>query len=829
MYIFYTDFNNSDIYTHTTIKRRNFMKFKRILSLALILAMVFTLAACNKGKKEPQGSEKVPDAVWKSGEIAAPGDKFTAPKVESSEGAPIIAQISKQVDPGSSFTVTGEGFKTDGFKAHLYAQSTAKNGKVYDPQFTVVDDNTVMITVDKSLPYGVYSVYLENSKGKSKAALINRPKIWWIGLTNVNAGDELSVYGENLTTENKNDAFVYIVADDGKYTPTEITYADPYKITFKIPKGLEDGKEYTVKTHSGHGGEEGFAAAEQKLKFYEKKINPFDGEMLDVTKFGVDPKSDGDDSEAIAAAVEAASYGDTLYFPEGIYRVENTVRIDKDLKISGPGKDKVTFVMGNVGKGGIFNVNASRFEIERVGFWDVRKTEFTCAFIVYRGDEADYGSPVLNVHNCRFIKHTEHDFLSGQKAIDVSSACGIVIKNNQIEGTGLGLFNKTEKVFIIGNEVAGTYYCGKFYGQTSIVLWTTSKLDSCYNNFYAKGKRDAEVGKMGYGDYTAGRMYGIQQYCKDLYIANSTAKNTGLPADNAGEQIMLENINSLYDGLVKEGSKNSITLPDNINLAVGAGTIVTIVGGKGITQWAYVKSQKGRTLTLDHDLAIAPDSTSRVFISRCMDNVAIYKNTFDCFTNYGEAATATCGIQLYANVHNLFATHNIMRNMAYGVCITSFYKYKEGQTEQQRCGIFWSHIDNNIISDVNIGVRYVVETYSGAKYGNHPEALGFGVTVKNNKISEIKDFIVKNKKTLGGAGILIGTCNYEYIGWAETAKWDGKCIYAPLIEGNEFSTCDLANVMLYKNQSGVVLIGNKVDNGELCTIDAKGNAPAVVK
>ena len=107
--------------------------------------------------------------------------------------------------------------------------------------------------------------------------------------------------------------------------------------------------------------------------------------------------------------------------------------------------------------------------------------------------------------------------------------------------------------------------------------------------------------------------------------------------------------------------------------------------------------------------------------------------------------------------------------------------------------------------------------------------MGFGVTVKNNKISEIKDFIVKNKKTLGGAGILIGTCNYEYIGWAETAKWDGKCIYAPLIEGNEFSTCDLANVMLYKNQSGVVLIGNKVDKGDLYTVDAKGNAPAAVK
>lgn len=805
------------------------MRLKRILSLILTLALIFALCACG-GKGGGKTSGKIVTADWKSGKITAPGDKFDVPDIKNSAGAPVIAQITKQVDPGSSFTITGEGFTTDGFKAYLYAQSTAKDGKLYEPQFTVADDNTVMITVDKGIPYGIYSVHLENSKGKSKAALINCPKIWWTGMTAVNAGDEFSVFGENLTTDNGSNAFVYIVADDGKYTTTEITYADPHKITFKVPEGLKDGKEYTVKIHNGHGGEEGFAVADEKLKFFKDKIITYDGETLDVTKFGADPSSDnGDDSAAIKEAITGAAEGDTLYFPEGVYHINSTIEINKNLKISGAGKDKVTFVMGDLGNKGIFYANGYSVEFERVGFWDVRTTPFTSAFINYYGDENPHDTPTLNVHNCRFIRNTEHEHLSGQKAINVQKAYSVIITKNQIEGTGLAWANNVEKLFITDNYVAGTYYCGKFYGQTSIVLWNVTKLDSNNNHFYAKGKKDAEVGKMGYGDYTAGRMYGIQQYCHNLYIANSTTKNTGLPADNAGEQIMLENINSLYDGMIKEGTENSITLPDDINLGVSAGSIVTVVGGKGITQWGYVTSQKGRTLTLDHDLAIVPDSTSRVFISRCMDNVAIYNNSFDCFTNYGEAATATCGIQLYANVHNLFATRNTMKNMASGVCITSFYKYKEGEQTQQRCGIFWSQVDNNTISDVNIGVRYVVETYSGTKYGNHPEALGFGVTVKNNKISNIKDFIVKNKQTLGGAGILIGTPNYEYIGWAETAKWDGKCIYAPLIEGNNFSDCERANIMLYKNQSGAVLIGNTTDNGEICTIDKKGNAPAAVK
>lgn len=806
---------------------------KKILSLILAFSLIFALCACGEDKDESKSKNegtKVPNAAWKSGEIPAPGDSFSSPEIENTTGAPVIAQITKQVDPGNSFTVSGEGFKSEGFKAYLYSQSTKENGKMAEAEFTVVDDNVVMITVDKATPYGIYSVHLENSKGKSRAHLINAPKIWWTGMTEVNAGDEFSVFGENLTTENKDSAYAYIIAEDGKYTEAKVTYADPYKISFTVPDGLKDGESYTVKIHNGHGGDAGFATADQKLVYKKDKINPFSGKVIDVTEFGVKPDADnGDDSAAIQEAITAAKDGDTLYFPEGVYHINTTIDLNKNLKISGAGKDKVTFVMGDLGNKGLFYINGYTVEFERVGFWDVRTTPFTSPFINYYGDESYHGAPCLNVHNCRFIRNTEHEHLSGQKAINIQKANTVVVTKNQVEGTGIAWANNVEKFFIDNNYVAGTYYCGKFYGQTSIVLWNVNKLDSNNNFFYAKGKKDAEVGAMGYGDHTAGRMYGIQQYCHNLYIANSTAKNTGLPADNAGEQIMLENINSMYDGLIKEGTTNSITLPDNINLGVSAGTIVNIVGGKGITQWAYVTSQKGRTLTLDHDLAIAPDSTSRVFISRCMDNVAIYNNTFDCFTNYGEAATATCGIQLYANVHNLFATHNTMRNMAYGVCITSFYKYKEGQIEQQRCGTFWSQIDNNIMSDVNIGVRYIIETYSGAKYGNHPDALSFGVTLKNNKFSNIKDFIVKNKQTLGGAGILVGTCNYEYIGWGETAKWDGKCIYAPLIEGNEFSTCDLANVMLYKNQSSAVLIGNKVDNGELCTIDKKGNAPAAVK
>lgn len=805
---------------------------KRLLSIVIAFSLLFTLCACAGKNGSDKASDGTADSGWKDGKLSAPGDVFEAPEIKSASGAPVIAQINKQVDPGSSFTVTGEGFTSAGLKAYLYSQSTADNGRSNEAELTVVDDNTAMITVDSSLDYGIYSVHLQNSAGKSNSVIINCPKIWWTDITTANEGDIFSVYGENLTTDNGNSAYAYLVAEDGRYKSVEITYADPYKISFKVPSGLKDGKEYTIKVHNGHGGDSGFATADEKLIFQEEEINAFNGEVIDVTEYGADPANDnGDDSAAISDAVAAAADGDTLYFPAGVYLMDSAVTIDKNLKISGEGKDKVTFVMGDIASGGMFKINGYVSEFERVGFWDVRTTEFTANFIKYDGDGSVGNTPNLNVHNCRFVQHTDSHLLSGTKSINISKAGSILIQNNQFEGTGILLSHNVEKLFINNNVHAGTFYCGQFYGQTSIVLWNTSGLDSSYNEFYAKGTKDHEVGEMGSGDYTSGRMFGIQQHCRNLYIANSTTKNTGLPGDNAGEQIMLENVSTVYDGLIASATENTVTLPEGLNLQVSSGSIVTVVEGKGVTQWAYVTGQTGNILTLDHDLAITPDSTSRVYISYCMDNVAIYKNSFNCFTNYGVNATATCGIQIYSNAHNLFATHNTMQNMAYGVCITSFYKYKEGSIGQQRCGAFWSQIDNNTISDVNIGIRYVVETYTGTKYGNHPGCTSFGVTVKNNQISNIYDFIVKNKQSLGGAGVLMGTPNYEYIGWSETCTWNGKCIYGALIENNTISNCEKANIMLYKHQSGTALIGNEAKDSiaDVYTVDSKGNAPAAVK
>lgn len=149
-----------------------------------------------------------------------------------------------------------------------------------------VDDNTMIVTVDASLKYGIYGIYVKNANGTSNLAYVNRPLVWWVGMTAVNAGDEFSLYGENLTTGNGSSTNAYLVNDEGGWRKLEVSFADPYKVTVKIPTGLADGKKYTVRLHNGHGGQQGWADATETITYYAARVNAFSGKTLNVTAYG---------------------------------------------------------------------------------------------------------------------------------------------------------------------------------------------------------------------------------------------------------------------------------------------------------------------------------------------------------------------------------------------------------------------------------------------------------------------------------------------------------------------------------------------------------------
>ncbi len=798
-------------------------KIIKLVSLIIALNIVLTLVGCSSSS----ANKKIDDTKWHDEELTAPGDVFVKPDIKTAEGAPIIGELSSQVNPGNSITVTGEGFT--GAKAYVYSQSSKDNGKASEAQVSFIDDSNIVVTVDSSIEYGAYGIYLENENGKSNLEIVNKPKIWWIGLTTLSAGDDINVYGENLTTDNAegtDKVYGYLLSKDGKYRELSVKYADPYKVTFTMPDGLTDGEVYEIKLHNGHGGDDCFAAAPEKVKFSKDKVNSFNGKKIDVTDYGADPADNGnDDTAAVQKAVASASDGDIIYFPEGVYLLNGSVEVNASLSFLGDGAKSI-IINGRSSSGeddASFAVYSGPCEFNKLTFRDVRKGKFANAFISALNMTENNGAYSLFVHNCKFIQYSS---TRSEVATIIAENCnGIVISNNYFEATKLLWSNKSSKVFEIGNTYYGNCYTGPYYGQNANVIWKTDKFDGSGNKFYGKDILNDDSGNLATkDDSTGGRTFALQQFDRNVYIAKNTMQRTGLPNDNAGEQIMLEDVQNVYNDKIEAADKNTITISKNISLA--SDYQVAIVSGKGVGQVRYIKAVKNKTITLDKEWNIIPDSTSRISISASFHNLAIYNNTFDCFNNYAEQATATCAVQIYGNTFNCFITKNTMKNMAYGVCVTSHYIYSKNEQRKQNV-VYWTYIDDNDISNVGVGIWHILAALrvSDAETGGDiPMYTSLGVAERNNNFSNITDFAQSSGKNgKGGVGILLGTRAMSGYEIANT-DWAGSWEYGTLIEKNSFKDCAFANVLLCKNQGGTIMISNDAVNGTPYTIE-DGSAP----
>lgn len=780
----------------------------------------------DNGGSNSNSSETIETIKWESGTLTAPGGEYNLPDVKQTSNGPVIAEATKQVNPGSSITVTGSGFSAANTKAYYYAKSGDQAGRVYEAQACIVDDTQMEVTIDSSVNCGAYGVYIKSSSGTSAIRMVNVAKIWWSDLTDVNAGDEFSVYGENLTDENKN-SNVYLLNQKGNYYKMKVTFADPYKVTVQIPDGLSDGNEYTIRLHNGYGGENGWTESDEKIVFKKSKINEWTGKTIDVTSCGAKPSdASNDDSAAVQKAIDSADNWDTIYFPAGTYLFKSEITSDKILNFKGAGADKTKIVVGgNVSAEALININAGPTEFSGFGFEDVRTKQFANNMIQYKGDGYVSGSFNLYIHDCKFLQSTRPAARSWKAPITVRGAACAVIENNFFETTALCFSSSVSKLFVRNNEVCGVCYCGTYYNQNCLLIWNTDRIDASNNRFYGKDIITDPDGTLSLNDFTVGRTFALQQNNSNVYISHNKMERVGLPSDNAGEQIMFESISNLYLGSITGATSDTVTISGVTTTMLNKRSIVTVVDGKGVTQYRYVKSVKGKTITLNESWTIIPDTTSTVMISNCFDNIAVYDNYVDGYKSHNENYTATCGVQIYGNSHNMFIDSNTFKNMCAGVCVTSHYRCDDVATATN--GVYWTQVDRNKISNTSQGIRFKLANMVTKKQEKITMYTSFGVTVRENEFRDMVDFEFASRKTLGGVGIEIGTRNFTYVTNPETITWNGEWEFGTLIEKNKFINSQKYNVLLCKHQGKTVLRGNEASGNisNVYDIEGVGYAP----
>ena len=733
------------------------------------LTFIFSFAAC-KSNKETQGKEgennnEIITASFVDGTPKAVGDKFDMPEIEQSNSNLTVVNVTKQARPDDSILLAGEGFSASGVNAYVYSETT---GKFEKAQYTISDDNIANVVIDKDYDYGMYAVYLEDSNGKSNVSFVNKPSIWKMGLTKVTAGDTVELYGENLSTDYGDKSNVFLVKD-GKYCEAKVVYADPFKVEFQIPIGLEDKAEYEVVLHSGHGGEYGFATAPEKITYSSKDPNAYTGKVINVTDYGADPKdSDNDDTKAIQEAFNDAEDGDIVYFPQGVYFCTDTVEVPSKVRIIGDGK-KNTYLIPSDGIKDCFIRVLVGAEVCNVGFMQKRKTgALQCYFIGMYDVYTDEGVHNLYVHDCYFEQYVPSTAKSTIAMICSRGSSCIIVEDNLFDGTEMFRTNTSEKVFIRNNEYYGACYSGTYYGANWMVVSNVNGIDISGNKAIGKDALTDDSGRLDTNDMHVGRGIVIQGYGKNIYIAKNHIERSGIVSTSAGELILVEGISSQYTGGITAATTNTITLTEGISHGIQANDTVNIVSGKGMGQYVSVKTVKKNLITLKNDLIVAPDTTSHIVVDRTYQNLVAYSNYFEGHSNYKEVPGGTTGIQVYGGSQNFYFVDNECKWLAQGICITPFFHSGVGgvygTSENAECVVYWSQFDGNDITDCGVGVRYYMSASSDMKelFG----VMTMGVTLRRNNFKDIPDYTNSWKEKEAGNAINVGVpptySMYEY-------------------------------------------------------------------
>ena len=794
---------------------------KRFLCILISLFVAFTVVGCSEEEKSPekQSNEKKPTSVsFKEGKPEAAGDVFKMPKIDQSSSDLVIGEISKQAKPDDSITLAGKGFSSD-VKAFVYSQSTEDDGKFTPAQIIPIDDKTMSIVIDKSLKYGVYGVYLEDASGKSNVKYVNTPVIWNLGFTRLTAGDELNIYGQNLTANLGDKARVLLVADDG-YCEISVTYADPYKITATIPSNLKDGASYEVYIHSGHGGELGFAAAQEKITFSKDSPTKREGKKINIVDFGAKPKDiQNDDAPAIQNAIASAKAGDTIYFPPGVYFCNANITVPVALKFEGCGAENSIIVTSNALQQYLFNVEMGPTEFEAIGFQHKQTTgRIQSGFIGFDNGTMTSENYNLYIHDCSFIQSVTTKSL--YTPINIDSSSGILIENNEFDSTYMVTARNFSKTFIRNNNMLANLYSGAYYTQQVTYFFNGRDMDFSGNTIKGKDVLNDDSGIIETNDLTTGRGFVLQGYGENLYVSKNHLERSGHPLAGSGELFLIENNTGWsYEGGIESGTENTITLKSGTAFSASKGDIISITDGTGRGQYAFVETIKKNVITVS-GWKIAPDATSRILISRCFYNIAMYDNFFNGHTNYRELPGSTTAIQVYGSTHNLFFVNNEGEYLPEGICISTYHEKKDKKV------ISWCHFDGNKFNNCGEGVRFYAITDASTE--KIVGSYSIGITIRRNSFTDTKDFTNANWKNNGGIGIKIGLPESLNSG-PKTGTWNGNWLLGTVIENNSFENSENADIILYKHQGKTLLRNNTNKNGDIVTKHVGGEAPIIVK
>lgn len=625
------------------------------------------------------------------------------------------------------------------------------------------------------------------------------------GTTQGTAGDTVSVIGRNLLHPADNNCYVYLQPTGSTGVSVSTTSVNPYRVQFTIPGGLSAAGTSTTSVTAGTGSKTfttatslGYPAGQTII------VRSQVGTGVAATMTGT-VTSDVGTSLVLNVASITGSGTTNAWFIDPTYQVwlhngrhakygwsqcpdllEITQSVDSDyagttytMGAPSGGTDTAAFNTATAALGGIGG-NTIDLGSNRTYLLGTTPNQLTGSFgsavrlkgvnVTIKPTGSCTGGHLLN-----FIPGSELNGVTidatgfgDQFTSDLTNVSRLVNSTLIYQSISSNAYSDIVpnggNGYIKGSTITGngyfsngntTTYCDSsiFKATNStggcVTVWGTQRFYCNGNTFQDLNSGDSTPNSTSRG---GGRAVIIAAFasCYNIYCGGNTVSMSLVSGDNNsdGEQFLLEDGNN--SGVEPESVASATVTGGVTVLTLGAlssdrtGYDVWITAGKGEAQFAHIASANvgAKTLTLDRQLTVTPDVTSKVDIVLTASRCVVYNNSQTGGQYHNSQFNQFCG------GCDVIDDNNRMSGAQYGLSIWGQSKANGGGSALPCC---WNLIQNNTISSIGFtGVRMV-----SAVEGTNSEAIGLlGNTVRGNSLTNLSTSSYGTFYSANGAGSL---------------------------------------------------------------------------
>lgn len=557
---------------------------------------------------------------------------------QASADSPAVYWTSSPVAPNQTVLIAGGNFGTSPVLEAVRLRDDAadeSSRRLEDLKWQELDsllnqEHSLQTVIPADWDLGVYAVRVDTGDQKSAPQLVNAPDVWWSmgdrGDT-ASPGGTLRLFGRALNFGGE--SRLRIRNQAGEERILSATSSEPYALSFEIPEDLGSGT-YSLVAHNGHGGEAAWTDAGDLRVAPAPEWKQTVYSIPEIQQEIRDEGWAGNETDALMTALERAEAngGGIIYFPQGIYRIEEVgIQIPENVVIRGEDRDVVNLywpAREHVLE--TFFIGENALKIENITMY----TDGLYRTLISGNDD-------VTIHRVRMRANVFHKHEMGQPSRQIGggqfegeggrrlaeSGTAIVITGDRFRITDCDLYHTRNAIRLVGNRYGvvsgnridvgysplraegvsnliweGNHYIGADPRSTGIEISAGSGMGSSHHVYFAHN--------------TMRQMYGDDREAVTL-SGHGTAYLGGI-ASSEGSRLVLS-ANPRWETGHVDGMATWDLPPHKAEGSRGwKGVSVYVVDGKGVGQVRTITGMQGRSVELDSPWQVKLDESSRVSI-----------------------------------------------------------------------------------------------------------------------------------------------------------------------------------------------------------------------